>query len=120
MIKVIDYFLNGFDIVDYEGKFIYVNKVYSKMFGYNDFLEIIGIFLVKFCVDLIFLEWFVKNFKEKGKYICELKVRCKDGSEFDLLMYFCLDYDENGNEIYFIFLIDIIERCRMEEEKRKV
>jgi PAS domain S-box-containing protein len=118
--KAIDHSLNGFDIVDHEGKFIYVNKAHSRMFGYSDPSEIIGTSPAKLCADPTFPERLVKNLKEKGKYICELKARRKDGSEFDLLMYSRLDYDENGNEIYPTSSIDITERRKTEEEKKKV
>ncbi len=118
--KALDHSLNGFDVVDHEGKFIYVNKAHSRMFGYSDPAEIIGTSPEKLCADPTFPERLVKNLKEKGEYVCELKAKRKDGSEFDLLMYSRLDYDENGNEIYPTSSIDITERRKTEEEKRKV
>ncbi|MEQ8705390.1 MAG: PAS domain-containing protein [Phaeodactylibacter sp.] len=118
--KAIDHSLNGFDVVDHEGKFIYVNKAHSRMFGFSDPVEIIGTSPEKLCADPAFPERLVKNLKEKGEYVCELKAKRKDGSEFDLLMYSRLDYDENGKEIYPTSSIDITERRKTEEEKRKV
>lgn len=107
---------SGFDIVDHTGKFIYVNKAHSKMFGYNSPEEILGTSPKELSVDPKFPEQLVKNLQQHGEYICELKARRKDGSQFDLLMHSRMDYDENGNEIYPSSSIDITESLRQKQE----
>jgi PAS domain S-box-containing protein len=112
----LEHSLNGFDIVNHEGKFIYANRAHSKMFGYDGPEEIIGSSPVQLCVDPKFPENLIKELRKNGEYICELKAKRKDGSEFDLLMYSRLDYDENGHEIYPTASVDITQRLKYERE----
>lgn len=114
--KALDHALNGFDIVNHEGKFIYVNEAYCKMFGYNDPAELIGTTPHEHCVDPTMPERIIKTLQEDGEYIFELEAKRKDGSVFDLLMHARLDYDENGNEIYPTSSIDITKRKQAENE----
>jgi PAS domain S-box-containing protein len=114
--RAVDYAISGFDIVNHEGKFIYVNKAHSKMFGFDKPSDIIGTSPSRLCADPKFPEILIKNLREYGEYVCELKGKRKDGTKFDLLMHSRIDYDENGNEIYPTTSIDITERLKNERE----
>ena len=114
--KALDHALNGFDIVNHEGKFIYVNEAYCKMFGYSDPEELIGTNPREHCVDPTMPERIIKTLQEEGEYIFELKAKRKDGSVFDLLMHARLDHDQNGNEIYPTSSIDITKRKQAEND----
>lgn len=115
--KAIENSLNGFDIVNGEGKFIYVNNAYAKMWGYDDPSEIIGGSPASHCHDPAVPEQIIKNLKQYGKYELELKAMRKDGSTFDALMSANLMFDEMGNDLYTGTSIDISERKRAEKEK---
>jgi|GEM_PF-1405344 len=114
--KAIDYSQSGFDIVNHEGEFVYVNYAHSAMFGYDSPNELIGKSPRDLCVDPDFPSKLVKILREKGEYTGELRAKRKDGSEFVLLMLSRLEYDENGNEIYPTSSIDITKRKEIEQQ----
>jgi PAS domain S-box-containing protein len=84
------------------------------MFGYDDPKELLGTSPATHCVDPAMPEQIIQKLQEDGEYIFELRAKRKDGSEFDVLMYARLDYDEDGNEIYPTSSIDITERKHSE------
>jgi len=114
--NALEHSLNGFDIVDEHGKFIYVNKAHSRMFGYEEPSDIIGTTPKDLTVDPEFAKNLVNRLNEKKSFIGELKAKRKNGTEFDILMYSRLDYDEFGNKIYPSSTIDITERKQYERE----
>ncbi len=112
--------LNGFDIVNAEGKLIYVNKAYVKMWGYDNAKEIIGTSPVGHCVDPGMPEKVIKILKKNGSYEFEIEAKRKDGSTFDVLMYARLAFDEKGQEIYPTTCIDISEKKKALMEKERL
>ncbi len=112
--------LNGFDIVNEEGKLIYVNKAFINMYGYDTAKELIGVSPVNLCEDPTLPEKVIKILKQKGEYIFEHVAKRKDGSTFELLMYARLAYDENGKEIYPTTSIDITEQKKAEKAKEEL
>lgn len=108
--------LNGFDIVSSEGKFVYANKAYLKMWGYDDISEILGTSPIGHCNDPGVPAEIISNLKEKGEYAIEFTALRKDGSTFEVLMYAQLFEDIQGNEIYMGSSIDITDRKKAEEE----
>ena len=102
--------INGFDIVDENLKFRYVNKAYVKMWGYDSAEEIIGSTPIDHCEDPGTPEFIINSLKENGECRVEFKAKRKDGSLFDVLMYARLDFDEFGKEIYPTTSIDISEQ----------
>lgn len=117
--KAIENSLNGFDIVGEDGKFIYVNKAYVNMWGYDSPEEIIGTAPVLHCVDPKMPQKVINKLKENGSYVFEFKARRKDGTTFDALMHARLDHDFNGREIYLGSSIDITEQNRAREALRE-
>lgn len=109
--------LNGFDIVNEEGKLIYVNKAFIKMYGYNSTEEIIKVSPKELCEDPSLPEKVIKTLKENGEYIFEHVAKRKDGSTFDILMYARLAYDEKGKEIYPTTSIDITKQKKAALDK---
>ena len=107
--RAIDHSLNAFDIINHEGKFIYVNQAYVEMSGYDSISEIIGTSPVDHCHDPNMPNIVINELKKNGFFIGEFKAKRKDGSLYDINMYARLDYDENGNEIYPTTSIDITE-----------
>ncbi len=115
--EAIENSLNGFDIVDAEGKLIYANKAFVKMYGYESADEIIGMSSVDFCLDPTLPEKIIKILKENGAYEFEHVAKRKNGSTFDVLMYARLSPDKYGNEIYPTTSIDITKRKKAEQER---
>lgn len=112
--------LNGFDIVDEDGLFVYVNRAYVEMWGYESDEEIIGTSPAGHCMDPLMPEKIIGVLKEKGSWVFELVARKKDGTPFDVLMYARLTHDENGREIYPSTSIDITERKRGRLERERL
>ncbi|KAA3615621.1 MAG: PAS domain S-box protein [Calditrichaeota bacterium] len=109
--------LNGFDIVNVDGVFTYVNKAYVKMWGYDNADEIIGTSPVNHCLDPKIPEKVIRTLKESGRCEIEFLAKRKDGSTFDVLMYARIAYDVHGKEIYPTTSIDITDRKQAEKEK---
>ncbi len=118
--QAMDHSLNGFDIVNQEGVFIYVNDAYCNMFGYDSVEEILGTSPESHCADPGMPQKIISELRKNGVYIFELKAKRKDGSEFDVLMHARLEYDENGYEIYPTTSIDITKRKETEKELEKI
>ncbi len=99
----------GFDIVNHEGKFIYANRSYLKMWGYNSLEEVIRTSPVDHCLDPAIPVKIISTLKEKGEVVIEFKALRKDKTTFDVLMSARLDHDQDGNEIYPTFSMDLTE-----------
>lgn len=109
--------LNGFDIVNEEGKLVYVNKSFVQMYGYDSAAELIGTSPVDLCEDPKLPEKVVTTLKEQGEYTFEHIAKRKDGTTFEILMYARLAHDENGNEFYPTTSIDITDQKKARIEK---
>ncbi|MGE0527716.1 MAG: PAS domain S-box protein, partial [Bdellovibrionales bacterium] len=110
--------LNGFDIVNAEGKFVYANRAYLNMWGYDNLEEVIGTSPVSHCVDPSVPEKIIRTLKEKKECVIEFLARRRDGSTFDVRMWAWLFHDADGNEIYPTTSIDISDQKRAEEGLR--
>lgn len=108
--------LNAFDIVDSNGNFIYVNKAYVKMWGYDDAGEIIGTSAVGHCADPDIPVKIISELKSKGQCNIEFEGLKKDGSVFNVLMWARLAYDSEGNEVYPTTSIDVTEKLVLQKE----
>ncbi len=112
----IEHSINAFDIVNSDRKFIYVNKAYLKMWGYDSEEELIGNSPKNHCLDETLPQKIIDNLKEYGNYETEFIAKRKDGSTFDVRMSTFLFRDIHGNEYYAGSSIDITERKRAEKE----
>jgi PAS domain S-box-containing protein len=108
--EAIEKSLNGFDIVDSTGKFIYVNRAYLKMWGYHNAEEVLGTSPAFHCADPSTPEKIVHALKETGECDLEFLAKRRDGSTFDVHMWARMAHDAQGNEIYPSSSIDITER----------
>ena len=113
--KAIENSLNAFDIIDHNGTFIYANKAYLNMWGYDSIDEVVGTSPLSHCADSSIPARIISQVKESGDCIIEFKAKRKDDTLFDVLMYASLDYDYEGNEIYLGTSIDITDRKKNEE-----
>lgn len=106
--------INGFDIVDANGNFIYANQAYLKMWGYDSLEEILGTPAIKHCADPTIPQKIIKTLREQGECHLEFMAKRKDGSLFPVLMWARLAHDPDGNEVYPTTSIDITERKQYE------
>lgn len=119
LIQALDKALFGFDIVDENGLFVYVNPAYLRMWGYDSAEEILGTSPVQHCVDPTIPPQIIDTLHEKGMAEIEFKARRKDGSIFDVLMYSHVHKDETGREYYYGTSLDVSDRRKYLESLQK-
>lgn len=110
--------LSGFDIVSEKGEFVYANKAYLKMWGYESLDEMIGTSPASHCADPDVHGKIISALKATGSCLIEFKARRKDGTTFDVLMSARLDHDEKGLEIYPSFSVDLSPIRKAQENLR--
>ena len=106
--------LNAFDIVSAEGKFLYVNQTYLRMWGYDSPAEVLGTSPVSHCADPETPARIIAALKATGECNLEFVGRRKDGTTFDVHMWARRAQGPDGQEIYPTTSIDITERKRAE------
>jgi PAS domain S-box-containing protein len=114
--EAIENSLHGFDIVNSEGKFIYVNHAYVEMWGYSSAEEILGTSPANHCYDPTIPIKIITQLKETGRCDIEFLAKRKDGSTFDVRMLAFIATDNDGNEIYPTASIDISKDKKTAEE----
>jgi PAS domain S-box-containing protein len=117
--NALDNSLNTFDIVDSEGKFIYVNKAYVNTWGYDSSEEIIGTSPNNHCAVPTVPNKIIEEVNVNGSCVIEFKAKRKDGSTFDVVKYVRKDYDFNGKVIYPGSALDISESKKNTEALKK-
>lgn len=113
--KALEESLNGFEIVDQTGAFVYVNRAYAQMWGYNNPMEVLQTRPEDHCEDPGIPQKIIKKLHKDGKADMIYKARRKDGSLFDVRMMVVLYEDRQGKEMYLGTSLDITEQ----EEARK-
>lgn len=115
----LDNSLDGYDIVDQDGNFVYANRAYLEMWGYQDVEEVIGTSPENHCEDPDTVRKIISMVNDKGKAELEFKAQRKDGSLFDVFMSVSKYADEKGNIFYPSFSQDITEKKIKEKELEK-
>ncbi len=114
--SVIDNALEGYDIVNDEGLFVYANPSYLKMWGYSSLSEVIGTSPATHCADPNMAQTIIEQVNRKGATDFEFRAVRKDGSEFDVHMSVISYIDFDDHRYYAGFSRDITERKIHEEE----
>ncbi len=114
--SVIDNALEGYDIVDSDGHFVYANPSYLRMWGYTNLSEVIGTSPATHCADPAMAQTIIATVSGKGATEFEFKALRKDGSEFDVHMSVISYTDFDGHRYYAGFSRDITERKKHEAE----
>ena len=115
----LEHSLNGFDIIGEDGRFVYANKAYLDMWGYDSLDEIVGTSPAEHCQDPTIPERIIATLKREGGCEIEFTARRKDGSTFEVLMSAFLWRDEKGHEYYSGASLDITERKEAEKAIRE-
>ena len=112
----VDNAFNSFFIADERGQFVYVNKAYAALFGYESAEEVIGLSPAAHCADPALARGLVEQIIKNGCCEIEFKARRKDGALFCALMHAKPGRDLEGRPIRIGSLIDISPRKQAEEE----
>ena len=108
--------LNGYDVVSAEGKILYANRAYLKMWGYDSLDEIFGASPVGHCADPTVPETIIRNLEEKGEHTLQFTALRKDGSTFEVLMSAQKVVDDDGIVTYVGTSIDLSDRYQAQQE----
>ena len=109
--------MDGFWIVDMEGRFLDANDAYCRLIGYNrDELLTMSIPDVEAVERPAETTHRIQKIMEVGGDRFETRHRCKDGSIVDIEV--SVNYMEVGGRQMFVFLRDITERKQAEEALR--
>jgi PAS domain S-box-containing protein len=108
--QALESMFNAFDIVDDKGKFLYVNRAYVDMWGYDSKEEILGTSPATHCADPEVPAHIISVLREHGQGDFAFVGRRKDGSTFDVEMYCRLFPDWQGRELFTGVSIDVTER----------
>lgn len=116
---ILDEYLEAYDIVDEDGLFIYANKAYLKMWGYETMDEIIGTSPALHCLDAEMPKEIIAKVNKDGWGEFEFKAKRKDNSVFDVFMRVSLFTDEHGKKYYHSFSRDITQKKKQDAELEK-
>lgn len=113
--KVLESAMDGFWLLDMEGRIVDVNEVYSRMSGYTRD-ELIGMTIGSFeaiesPAEIVERTW---QIKERGATRFQTKHRRKDGSIFDIESSVQYADIEGGRMV--VFIRDITERVQTKRE----
>ncbi|MBL8258500.1 MAG: PAS domain S-box protein [Candidatus Competibacteraceae bacterium] len=106
--------LTAFGIVGLNGQFIYLNRTYLKLWGYEWQHEIVGASPAQHCVDPSVPLRIIETVKRHGECTLEFTARRKDGSTFETLLSVRKSTNEQGDEIYIGTALDLTERKQAE------
>jgi PAS domain S-box-containing protein len=101
---------SGFEVVDEDGNFVYVNASYLRMWGYDSLEEVRATSPSDHCMDPDLPRRIIEIAKEQGRFEEIFEAKRKDGTQFTVMVNGGLSYDEHGRELYFSYSLDITER----------
>ncbi len=110
--------LTAFGIVR-EGKFVYANETYLRMWGYERLEELIGTSPSGHCVDPAIPRLIIEAVERDGHCILEFEALRRDRSTFQVRMQMQATRDSEGRLTYFGTALDVTEERRSAENLRK-
>lgn len=111
--------ISAIGLADMEGKIIYVNAAYVKLWGYDRKEEILGKSISEFALSAEWVREAVETMNAGREYVGEGTSRKKDGTEFAIMLSTNLVNSPEGRPICMMASInDITERKRAEEALR--
>ena len=111
--------LNGFDIVDENGLFVYANPAYLAMWGYDSLDEIVGTSPANHCAEPDTPVHIMRTLQEHGQGGFEFLARRKDGSTFEVYMACRLFRDSKGRKFFTGISTDMTERNKLLSQYRQ-
>lgn|GEM_PF-4497866 len=112
--------INAVAIADLEGKLIYVNPAFLKMWGYDNEADVLGRSALEFWEKSQHARSVMQSLFENGAYQGDLVARSAGGESFDVYLSTTMIYDPDGAPLNLMAtFIDITERKQMEEALRE-
>jgi len=112
--------LTGFGILNGRERFIYVNKAFIRMWGYDDGARAISAPLADYCLDPGILDQVRQALSAKGECKIEFTAKQRGGTTFEVQMYIHRSWDGEGKVIYPATCIDITDQKKTQAEKKKL
>ena len=109
----------AYDIIDSTGKFIYVNKAFLNLWGYDNKDEIIGVKPEDIVTETTAPKEIQRKVLEHGEFSKEVLARKKNGDYFDALISAFLFKDENEDVYYCTETADITEQKKTRESLKE-
>ena len=106
--------LTGFYVLNTEGRFVYVNQAFLRMWGYEEPEEILGTSVVNYCQDPGIPRRIMQALRSDGQCSMEFAAKRRDGTTFDIFMSEHLHRDGEKGELCVGSVIDISERKKAE------
>jgi two-component system cell cycle sensor histidine kinase/response regulator CckA len=100
-------------------RFVYANRTYLRMWGYDTLEEILGTSPAGHCIDPLVPGRIVETVARDGQCIIEFTARRKDGSTFETRLQLQCSVGDDGAETYFGTAIDITEEKQAQATIRK-
>lgn len=117
--QAIHTYSHGIMLTDLNSKITYVNPAFIKMWGYDDFDQVLQADTLQFWGTANFNE-FLKTLHESAGRQIELKGVCKDGSAFDAILSASFIKDEQSQPVGIMaFFIDATERNQLEAQLQR-
>lgn len=114
--KALEDALYGYDVVDAEGRFVYANAAYLRMWGYASLDELVGTSPVAHCVDPETPARLIGAALRDGHTTQEFQARRKDGSTFDVLMAIQTSTADDGSTVFVGTSLDVSELSHLRNE----
>jgi len=114
--RAIENSLNGFDVVGADGRFVYVNQAYLRMWGYDDLADVQRTVPADHCADPLIPARIIAALEADGEVELEFTARRKDGSTFEAWMVAQRTTDSEGRPLYMGTSIDISDRKNLEAQ----
>lgn len=117
--EAVDMMVNGFDIVDERGLFVYANPAYLQMWGYASLEEVLGTSPSSHCADPGMPAQIMEVLARDGHGDFEFLARRKDGSTFEVHMRCRLFKDSQGRQFFTGVSTDMTERNQLLRQYRQ-
>jgi PAS domain S-box-containing protein len=111
--------LNAFAMLSKKGRFLYANRTYLRMWGFEHLEELLGATPYDHCVDPTIPGRITHALLNGENITLEFTAKRRDGSTFETLMSVQRITDQRGLERYMGTAIDITERKRAEDGMRR-
>jgi PAS domain S-box-containing protein len=107
--QVVENALNGFSILDAEGRFVYVNRAFLTMWGLGSAVQLLGEPLSLCCPDPALARRIVELARDTGNAREEFTAQRPDGSSFDVRLDAFSHQDSKGNLFFPLSSWDVTQ-----------
>lgn len=105
--EALDHSLNGFDVLDTEGRFLYANQAFLDMWGYQNLEQLQATPIRQLYCDPETLEHLLKTLEQADQCVLRFEARRRDGSVFDAMMYARVSQNEQQRRVLTRSTIDV-------------